>query len=101
MEKNNILFGLRPIIEAIEAGRPLEKVYLKKGAEGVLLTELSELCRSRRIYVQWVPVEKLNRLTRSNHQGAVALTSAIDYADVHDMLAAIPEDETPDRKSVV
>lgn len=95
MEKNNILFGLRPIIEAIEAGRPLEKVYLKKGAEGVLLTELSELCRSRRIYVQWVPVEKLNRLTRSNHQGAVALTSAIDYADVHDMLAAIPEDETP------
>ena len=95
MEKNNILFGLRPLIEAIEAGRPLEKVYLKKGAEGVLLTELSELCRSRRIYVQWVPVEKLNRLTRSNHQGAVALTSAIDYADVHDMLAAIPEDETP------
>ena len=95
MEKNNILFGLRPIIEAIEAGRPLEKVYLKKGAEGVLLSELSELCRSRRIYVQWVPVEKLNRLTRSNHQGAVALTSAIDYADVHDMLAAIPEDETP------
>ena len=95
MEKNNILFGLRPIIEAIEAGQHLEKVYLKKGAEGVLLTELSELCRSRRIHVQWVPVEKLNRLVRGNHQGAVALTAAIEYVDVYDMLAAIPEDETP------
>ena len=39
MEKQNILFGLRPIIEAIESGTQLEKVYLKKGADGVLLTE--------------------------------------------------------------
>lgn len=42
MENKNILFGLRPIIEAIEAGRQIEKVYLKKGADGVLLGELAE-----------------------------------------------------------
>ena len=59
MEKQNILFGLRPIIEAIESGTQLEKVYLKKGADGVLLTELADLCRERRIRTQWVPVEKL------------------------------------------
>ena len=69
-----MIFGLRPIIEAIEAGKQLEKVYLKKGADGVLLNELAELCRSKRIHVQWVPIEKLNYLTRNgNHQGAVAL----------------------------
>ena len=71
-----MIFGLRPIIEAIEAGKQLEKVYLKKGADGVLLNELAELCRSKRIHVQWVPIEKLNYLTRNgNHQGAVALTT--------------------------
>ena len=91
-----MIFGLRPIIEAIEAGKQLEKVYLKKGADGVLLNELAELCRSKRIHVQWVPIEKLNYLTRNgNHQGAVALTAAIEYVDVYDMLAGIPEDETP------
>ena len=71
-------------------------MYLKKGADGVLLNELAELCRSKRIHVQWVPIEKLNYLTRnSNHQGAVALTAAIEYVDVYDMLAGIPKDETP------
>ena len=91
-----MIFGLRPIIEAIEAGKQLEKVYLKKGADGVLLNELAELCRSKRIHVQWVPIEKLNYLTRNGtHQGAVALTAAIEYVDVYDMLAGIPEDETP------
>ena len=91
-----MIFGLRPIIEAIEAGKQLEKVYLKKGADGVLLNELAELCRSTRLHVQWVPIEKLNYLTHNgNHQGAVALTAAIEYVDVYDMLAGIPEDETP------
>ena len=95
MEKKNILFGLRPIIEAIEAGREFEKIYMKKGADGVLLNELAELCKEKHIRVQWVPVEKLNHLTRSNHQGAVGVTSAIEYVDVHEMLAEIPEGETP------
>ena len=95
MEKKNILFGLRPIIEAIEAGHEFEKIYLKKGADGVLLNELAALCKARHIRVQWVLVEKLNHLTRSNHQGAVGVTSAIDYVDVHEMLDNIPEGETP------
>ena len=83
------------IIEAIEAGRQIEKVYLKKGADGVLLGELAELCRQRRIRVQWVPVEKLNRLAQGNHQGAVALTASIEYVGLHELLESIPGDETP------
>ena len=96
MEEKNKIFGLRPIIEAIEAGKQLEKVYLKKGADGVLLTELADLCTRRRIRVQWVPIEKLNYLSRNNnHQGAVALTSAVEYADIHDLLEGIPEEQDP------
>ncbi len=95
MEKKNIIFGLRPIIEAIEAGKEFEKVYLKKGADGLLITELAELCKKKGIRVQWVPIEKLNYLTRNNHQGAVGVTAAIEYMDVYDMLAGIPADETP------
>ena len=95
MEKKNLIFGLRPLIEAIEAGKTFEKIYLKKGADGVLFNELVALCKQHRIREQWVPVEKLNYLTRGNHQGAVGVTSAIEYVDVHEMLESVPEGETP------
>lgn len=91
--ENNIVFGIRPVIEAIEAGRQIEKVMVKKGAEGQLLSELLEICRAQRIHVQQVPVEKLNRTVRGNHQGVVAQISPIAYADVEDMLAEIPDSQ--------
>jgi 23S rRNA (guanosine2251-2'-O)-methyltransferase len=95
---DNLVFGLRPVIEAIEAGRQIEKIYIKKGAEGVLLGELREIARAQHIHIQEVPVEKLDRLTHNrpgrqtaNHQGVVAQISAIVYADIDEILAAIPE----------
>ena len=75
---DNIIFGIRPVAEAIEAGRQIEKLYIRKGAEGQLMTELKDLCIRHRVRMQEVPVEKLNRLTRGNHQGE-----------------RVPEDETP------
>ena len=85
---DNIIFGIRPVAEAIEAGRQIEKLYIRKGAEGQLMTELKDLCIRHRVRMQEVPVEKLNRLTRGNHQGVVAQISA-------DILERVPEDETP------
>lgn len=93
--KENIIFGLRPIVEALESGRDVEKVYVRKGAEGQLLTELKELCRRKGVAVQEVPVEKLNRLTRGNHQGAVATMAMIGYVALEDILEGVPADETP------
>lgn len=91
-----MIFGLRPLIEAIDSGKEFEKIYLRKGAEGLLFNELADLCSKKQIRVQWVPIEKLNYLTRNaNHQGAVGVTSAIEYVDVYDMLAGIPADQTP------
>ncbi len=95
---NNLIFGLRPVIEAIEAGRQIEKIFLKKGADGVLLGELREIARAQRLHIQEVPVEKLDRLTKNgrwgqsaNHQGVVAVISAIVYADLDEILSSIPE----------
>ncbi|MBE6210972.1 MAG: 23S rRNA (guanosine(2251)-2'-O)-methyltransferase RlmB [Rikenellaceae bacterium] len=91
----NIVFGIRPVVEAIESHKQIEKLYIKRGAEGQLMTELKDLCIRHHLRWQEVPVEKLNRLTRGNHQGVVAQMAAIDYVTVEDILERVPEDETP------
>ena len=92
---NNLIFGIRPVVEAIEAGREIEKLYIRKGTEGQLMTELRDLCLRHRVHVQEVPVEKLNRLVRGNHQGVVAQIAAIAYVQLDDILERVPDDETP------
>ena len=91
----NIVFGIRPVAEAIESGKQIEKIYIRKGAEGQLMTDLKDLCYRHRRHYQEVPVEKLNRMTRGNHQGVVAVIAAIDYVEVADILERVPDDETP------
>jgi 23S rRNA (guanosine2251-2'-O)-methyltransferase len=59
------------------------------------MTDLKDLCYRHRRHYQVVPVEKLNRMTRGNHQGVVAIIAAIDYVEVQDILDRVPEDETP------
>lgn len=93
--ENNLIFGIRPVAEAIESGKRIEKLYLRKGAEGPLMQELRDLCVRHRVHVQEVPVEKLNRLVRGNHQGVVAQIAAIEYVELTDILERVPEDETP------
>ena len=83
----NLVFGIRPVVEAIEAGKQIEKLYIRKGAEGQLMTELRDLCLRHRIRTQEVPVE--------NHQGVVAQISPIGYVELNDILERVPEDETP------
>lgn len=94
MEKN-LIFGIRPVVEAIEAGREMEKVYVRKGADRQLLNELKDVCHRHRIRVQEVPIEKLNRLVKGNHQGVVAQISQIKYATLEDIIAGISEFEPP------
>lgn len=91
----NIVFGLRPVIEAIETEKQIEKIYVRKGAEGQLMADLKDLCYRSRIRYQEVPVEKLNRLTRGNHQGVVAIIAPIEYVGLEDILDRIPDDEQP------
>jgi len=77
----NTIFGIRPVIEAIEAGKKFEKIYLKQNSEGELFHHLLRLIKLHGITSQFVPVERLHRFTRQNHQGVVALCAAIELAD--------------------
>lgn len=91
----NIIFGIRPVAEAIEARKQIERIYIRKGADGQLMNDLKDLMGRHHIRYQEVPVEKLNRLTRGNHQGVVAQIAAIEYVELNDILERVPEDETP------
>jgi 23S rRNA (guanosine2251-2'-O)-methyltransferase len=88
----DMLFGLRPILEALSAGRTLEKIFLLRGTKNSLVTDISTAARTAGIQVQMVPVEKLDNLTRKNHQGAVAFVSPIDYAPLDNIVSGLFEE---------
>lgn len=79
MQPSDYIFGLRAIIEAIQAGKEIDKILIKKDLSGPLAAELIELARANRVVMQRVPVEKLNKITRKNHQGAIAMMAAVTY----------------------
>lgn len=91
MEKDEFIFGIRAVIEAINHGKNIEKVLIKKGLSNELSHQLIKLIKENSIAFQYVPVEKINRITRKNHQGVVALISPIEYADIETLLPGIYE----------
>ena len=90
-ENNQMVFGIRAVIEAIRSGKEIESLYMQRGLGGGLLTELKEVLNEYQIQAQLVPVEKLNRLTMKNHQGVVAYISPIIYQKVEDIIPQIFE----------
>ena len=74
MDKNDYIFGIRAVIEAIEAGRSIDKVLVRRDLTGDLARELFAKVREYDIVMQRVPQEKLNRITMKNHQGAISET---------------------------
>ena len=79
MEKSDYIFGIRAVIEAIEAGKEIDKIMVKKDLQGDLAQELFTAARQVGAPIQRVPVERINRITRKNHQGVVAFLSAVEY----------------------
>lgn len=86
-----MVFGIRAIIEAITSGKEIEALYLQRGVSGGLSQELKNMLAEYHITAQYVPVEKLNRLTTKNHQGAVAFISPIIYQRIEDIIPQIFE----------
>ena len=93
MQNTENIFGIRAIIEAINSGKELEKVYLQKDLKGALMNELSGVIRKNKIANSYVPIEKLNKLSKyQNHQGAVAKISAIKFHDLEELIAKNQEE---------
>jgi 23S rRNA (guanosine2251-2'-O)-methyltransferase len=84
-----MVFGIRAVQEAIAAGKNIEKVLIKKGLQGSLFQKFLEVVRENNIPFQFVPIEKLNRTTRKNHQGVIALMAPITYQDIEQVLPMI------------
>ena len=87
-----MIFGIRAVIEAIEAGKEIDKLLIKKDLQGDLSRELFNILKGRHIPVQRVPVEKLNRITRKNHQGVIAYTTQITYQHIEDIVPSLFEE---------
>jgi 23S rRNA (guanosine2251-2'-O)-methyltransferase len=88
----NIIYGIRPVIEAINNDREIEKVLLQKGAGGENFRDLFHLIRQKNIFFQYVPAERLNRYTGGNHQGVVCFMSSVIYQNIYDILPFLYED---------
>ncbi|MCK3682936.1 23S rRNA (guanosine(2251)-2'-O)-methyltransferase RlmB [Maribellus sp. YY47] len=96
MNNEDFLFGTRAVIEAIKTGKTIDKVLIKKGLKNELFSELMQLLKENNIASQFVPIEKINRYTRKNHQGVIALLSPIEFDNLDYVLPGIFDTgETP------
>lgn len=90
--KNNLIYGIRPVMEAINNGKEIDRIILQRGLTGDLFKDLFRLVREHNIPFQYVPVERLNRYTRGNHQGVVCLMSSVVYQSIYDILPSLYEE---------
>lgn len=96
MEKELIVYGVHPVMEALNSGKQFEKLLLLKQNKSLVLQQIRNLAAKNGFTIQYVPVEKLNRITKGNHQGVVGFISAIDYVDIEKLLPGIFESgQTP------
>ena len=90
-EHENIIYGIHPILEAIDAGKEIQKIFIQDGAKGDLIKQLINKAKQHKVFYQFAPIEKLNRLTKQNHQGAVAFASEVTFSDIEQILPGVFE----------
>lgn len=88
IDPKEVIFGTRAIIEAIKAGKEIDKLLIQRGLSNDLILELIKLANSHKIPYAQVPVEKLNRVTQKNHQGTICFLSAVTYASLDNIVSA-------------
>ena len=89
---NEMIFGIRAVLEAIAAGKDVDKIWIRKNLEGDLSKELFAALKGSNIPVQRVPQEKLNHITTKNHQGVIAFMSPVTYQRLDQIVPMLYED---------
>lgn len=92
MTKSDMIYGTRAVMEAIKAGRQIERILIQKGISNDLIRELLHVIRSKNLSFSYVPQEKLNRLSTKNHQGVICLLSSVEYASLDNIVHAVFSD---------
>ena len=85
------IYGIRAVIEAVNAGKTIDRVFLQKGLQGALYKELLATLQGAQIATQYVPIEKLNRMSKKNHQGVIASLSPVEYQDFEELVIGVTE----------
>lgn len=94
MQNEHQIFGIRAVIEAINAGKEIDKVFIQKEAQGDLMQELMKTLKKNNVNFSYVPVEKLNKLSKfNNHQGAVASIAPIKFITMEELVEGVLENK--------
>src|SRR4030066_744567 len=91
VKESDFIFGLRPFIEAIKTGKKIDRLLIRQGLQGMLYHELMTEVRKHDIAFQIVPLERIELVTRKNHQGVLAWLSLIEYQHISNLLPMIFE----------
>ncbi len=91
MKEKEMIFGLRAVIEAVQAGKDIDRVLVKRELQGELFRELQDVLTMHEIPMQKVPLERIDRFTRKNHQGVLAFISAVTYQKIEDIVPMLYE----------
>ena len=86
METTDFIFGTQPVLEALKAGKEVEKILLQRDVKANVVFDIVQLAKDLKIPISHVPGEKLNRVTRKNHQGVIAFMSSINYSSLDNVL---------------
>jgi 23S rRNA (guanosine2251-2'-O)-methyltransferase len=86
LKKSSLIIGRQPLIEALQNGRAIDKIFMFKNISGENVQEIKQLARANNIPIQTVPIEKLNSFTKANHQGIVAIAALIAYTDLQQVI---------------
>ena len=89
MQKTTQIYGIRAVIEAINSGEAIDKVFMQKGLKGDLFRELEGILRKNGVNTAYVPIEKLNRLSKNNHQGVIANISPISFYTLENLVEEV------------
>lgn len=96
IDKSQYIYGIHAVLEAIEAGKDIDKILLSKTLNDETAREISDKARQLRVPVQRVPVQKIDRITRRNHQGVLAMMAAVTYYQVENLVPQMfDEGENP------
>lgn len=93
-DKNNTIFGIYPVKEALSSNVVFDKVFIQKGIDSDKIEGLIKDLERANVSISIVPSEKLNRLTRGNHQGIVAITSPVAFHSLESIVEKALESET-------
>ena len=92
MKIENCIFGIRAVIEAIKSDKEIDKILVKRGLENELAKELFSVIKEYNVPMQYVPIQKIDSITRKNHQGVLAFISEINYFNIEEIIPKLYED---------